>query len=108
VPVANGGKWITAHHVTEFGMNSGTPGIHAILRDVGPIPASREDFRYVIVHEEDLGAGKRYLMETYPGQMLRNQYAYLDVCLQDGCPVGTWYKLTGPMIADQADPPECP
>jgi hypothetical protein len=107
VPVANGGKWITAHHVTEFGMDSGHAGIHAILRDMGPIPASREDFRYVIVSEINLGAGKRYVFHSYPGQMLRDQYAYLVACLQDNCPIGDWYRMTGPSIVDKAEPGAC-
>ena len=95
------GRWVTATNLVERGRN--THGINKTIGDISP------GTRYVWVFEADLGNGKRYFFESYPGQIDTNIYAFLVECRDaEGCPQGDWYKMIGPAFVSQTNPPSCP
>lgn len=95
------GRTGTCHHLTEHGVGNGFHGIYAAPSGVaGPA-------RYVLIWGLDFGNGKRYVFESYPGQII-SMYAFKVSCLdEDGCPEGTWYQCRGPSFQAQTDPPDC-
>jgi hypothetical protein len=105
VPVANGGRWVTAHNLVEYGAGANDTGLHNVRRFLAGISAIPQ--RYVWIREVKLDVGKRYVFDTYPGQMIENAWGFIVTCLASSCPVGAWYRMDGPGFRVQEDPPNC-
>lgn len=104
VAVVDGGLWVTAHNLVERGIGSGDMGGHWIRRAVTGINVPD---RYVIVHEVTFTVGKKYVFESYPGQLQEGVYAYRVTCLDGECPQGDWFKADGVGFFAKIDPPAC-
>jgi len=99
-----GGRWVTAHNLTEYGVGASDRGVHGIAKTVTgkSVPP-----RWVWVERRNLGGQLRWVFWDYPGQMIEAQYAYLATSVDaEGCvDAGSWYKTTGPAITSKTAPP---
>ncbi len=105
IDVEDGGRWVTATNLLELGIGGSDAGTHAIVKAVTGITVPD---RFVLVSEKSFGsAGKRYVFESYPGQLQEDWYAFLVSCRNGDCPEGGWYRMDGPGFISQTEPPAC-